>query len=74
MNRDSLEGNWNQLKGRVRRQWGKLTNDEVDLIRGDQEILIGTIQEHYGRTREQAEREVREWLDEGDRSTFSDRP
>jgi uncharacterized protein YjbJ (UPF0337 family) len=63
MNRDYLRGNWNQLKGRVRRQWGKLTDDEVDIIRGDQEILIGKIQEHYGRSREEAEREVRAWLE-----------
>jgi len=73
MNRDYLEGNWNQLKGRVRRQWGKLTDDEIDIIRGDQEVLIGKIQEHYGRSREEAEREVRDWL-EGDHRESYDRP
>jgi uncharacterized protein YjbJ (UPF0337 family) len=73
MNRDYLEGNWNQLKGRVRRQWGKLTDDELDIIRGDQEVLIGKIQEHYGRSREEAEREVRDWL-EGDHPESHDRP
>ena len=73
MNSDYLEGNWNQLKGRVRRQWGKLTDDEIDIIRGDQEILIGKIQEHYGRSREEAEREVRDWL-EGDHPRSYDRP
>jgi len=77
MNRETLRGNWNQLKGRVRRQWGKLTDDELDVIQGDQEILIGKIQERYGRSREEAEQEVRDWL-EGDeflgRSESYDRP
>jgi uncharacterized protein YjbJ (UPF0337 family) len=72
MNREYLRGNWNQLKGKVRRQWGKLTDDELDIIQGDQEILIGKIQEHYGRSRDQAEREVREWLAGEDRGY--DRP
>jgi len=67
MNRDSLKGNWNQLKGNVRKQWGKVTDDELEVIQGDQEILIGKIQEHYGRSRDQAEREVREWLAGEDR-------
>lgn len=72
MNSEYLKGNWNQLKGRVRRQWGKLTKDELDIIRGDQEILIGKIQEHYGRSRDEAEREVREWLS-GENAEY-DRP
>ncbi len=72
MNRDYLKGNWNQLKGHVRRQWGKLTDDELDRIKGDHEILIGKIQEHYGRSRAEAQREVDEWLAGEDRG--SDRP
>ena len=67
MNRDYLRGNWNQLKGHVRKQWGKLTDDELDMIKGDQEILIGKIQERYARSRDEAEREVREWLAGEDR-------
>ena len=74
MNRESLRGNWNQLKGRIRRQWGKLTDDELDVIKGDQEILIGKIQEHYGRSRDEAEREVREWLAGEDRDLDRRRP
>jgi uncharacterized protein YjbJ (UPF0337 family) len=73
MNRDYLKGNWNQMKGHVRRQWGKLTDDEVDIIQGDQEILIGKIQERYGRSRDEAEREVRDWLEGEDRGK-TDRP
>ena len=63
MNQDTLSGQWNQLKGRLRRQWGKLTNDDLDVIQGDKDILIGKIQEYYGRTRDEAERELDDWLD-----------
>lgn len=62
MNRDSLEGQWMQLKGKVREQWGKLTDDELDQIQGNAEQLIGKLQEHYGRTREQIEQELDRWL------------
>ena len=53
MNRDTLKGQWTQLKGQVRKQWGKLTDDEVDQIQGDTEILMGKLQERYGYSREQ---------------------
>jgi uncharacterized protein YjbJ (UPF0337 family) len=62
MNTDILKGKWNQLKGSVRKQWGNLTDDDVDKIQGDSEQLLGRIQERYGRTREQAEQEVDRWL------------
>jgi uncharacterized protein YjbJ (UPF0337 family) len=62
MNRDVMKGNWTQLKGRIRRQWGKLTDDDLERIKGDRDILIGKLQEHYGRTREQAESDVERWL------------
>jgi uncharacterized protein YjbJ (UPF0337 family) len=62
MNTDVLKGKWTQLKGNVRKQWGKLTDDDVDQIKGDSEILMGRIQERYGRTREEAQREVDRWL------------
>jgi uncharacterized protein YjbJ (UPF0337 family) len=61
MNRDTLKGQWTQLKGRIRSQWGKLTDDEVSQIQGNAEILIGKLQEHYGYSREQAERELERW-------------
>ena len=62
MNTDVLQGKWTQLKGQVRKQWGKLTDDDVDQIQGDAEILQGRIQERYGRTKEQAKEEVDNWL------------
>jgi len=61
MNRDTLKGQWAQLKGQVRKQWGKLTDDEVDQIQGDSEILMGKLQQRYGYTREQAQREIERW-------------
>lgn len=61
MNWDRIEGNWKQFKGRARAQWGKLTDDELEVMAGRREELIGRIQERYGKTREEAEREVRDW-------------
>jgi uncharacterized protein YjbJ (UPF0337 family) len=63
MNWESVEGNWKEFKGRVREQWGRLTNDEVDVIGGRRDRLVGKLQEHYGIAREEAERQVREWID-----------
>jgi uncharacterized protein YjbJ (UPF0337 family) len=68
MNRDTLKGQWTQIKGTVRQQWGKLTDDEIDQMQGNAEILIGKIQERYGRSREQAEQEVDRWLEERGRA------
>jgi uncharacterized protein YjbJ (UPF0337 family) len=62
MNRDTLKGQWTQLKGKVRQQWGKLTDDEIDQMQGNAEMLVGKIQERYGYQREQAEQEVDRWL------------
>jgi uncharacterized protein YjbJ (UPF0337 family) len=63
MNWDQIEGNWKEFKGKVREQWGRLTNDEVDVIAGRRDQLVGKLQEHYGIAREDAERQVREWTD-----------
>jgi uncharacterized protein YjbJ (UPF0337 family) len=62
MNRDTLKGQWMQLKGKVRQQWGNLTDDDLDRIQGNAEMLIGRLQERYGRSREQAEQELDRWL------------
>jgi uncharacterized protein YjbJ (UPF0337 family) len=67
MNRDTLKGQWMQLKGKVRQQWGKLTDDEVDQLQGNAEVLIGKIQERYGYERAKAEQEVDRWLSEQER-------
>jgi len=61
MNTDIAAGKWKQMKGEVKRQWGKLTDDEIDQIDGNSEKLLGIVQERYGKSRDEAEREVREW-------------
>lgn len=61
MNREQLEGKWEQLKGKVRERWGDLTDDDVDRIQGKSERLSGVIQEKYGLTREEADRQVDEF-------------
>ncbi|RME13419.1 MAG: CsbD family protein [Ardenticatenia bacterium] len=62
MNRTQLQGRWRQIRGRVRERWGHLTNDDLDVIAGRWDRLVGTVQERYGLTREQAERQVDEFL------------
>jgi uncharacterized protein YjbJ (UPF0337 family) len=63
MAEDILKGQWKQLKGRVRQRWGKLTDDDVARIQGSREMLMGQIQEYYGRSREQAENDLDRWLE-----------
>jgi uncharacterized protein YjbJ (UPF0337 family) len=61
MNSDQFEGKWKQLKGNVKQRWGKLTDDDVTTLSGKKDELIGKLQERYGITREQAQREADEW-------------
>jgi uncharacterized protein YjbJ (UPF0337 family) len=61
MNEDTLKGQWTQLKGKVREQWGKLTDDDVDQIQGRSEQLIGKIQQRYGVARDEAQSQVNSW-------------
>ncbi len=61
MNKDIAQGNFKQLKGKIKQQWGKLTDDEIDQLEGHTEILAGKLQERYGLAREEAERQVKEF-------------
>jgi uncharacterized protein YjbJ (UPF0337 family) len=63
MNRQQLEGNWKQVKGRAKAKWGKLTDDDLDQIQGRQQILVGKLQERYGKALEAAEKEVNDWIE-----------
>ncbi len=58
MNWDRVEGNWKQLTGKVKEQWGKLTDDDLDVIAGKRDQLLGRIQERHGVAKEEAERQV----------------
>jgi uncharacterized protein YjbJ (UPF0337 family) len=61
MNWDIVKGNWKQMKGQVKQQWGKMTDDDLTRIEGDRDILVGTVQERYGIAKDDAERQVRDW-------------
>lgn len=63
MNEDVFEGRWKQLKGDVKRQWGKLTDDDLDRTEGNRDKLVGSLQERYGWERNQAEREFDDFLE-----------
>jgi uncharacterized protein YjbJ (UPF0337 family) len=63
MNWDQIAGNWKQVKGVVKEKWGKLTDDDVDVIAGKRDILLGKIQERHGIAREEAEKELKAWED-----------
>ena len=63
MNWDQIAGNWKQVKGTIRQKWGKLTDDDVDVIAGKRDILLGKIQERHGIAREEAEKELKAWED-----------
>jgi uncharacterized protein YjbJ (UPF0337 family) len=62
MNWDQVKGNWKQVKGEAQKQWGKLTNDDLDVIAGERTKLSGRIQELYGYAKDRADREVDDWL------------
>jgi uncharacterized protein YjbJ (UPF0337 family) len=58
---DQIAGSWKQFTGEVRKQWGKLTDDEITQINGEREKLAGKIQERYGIAREDAHKQIDEW-------------
>jgi uncharacterized protein YjbJ (UPF0337 family) len=58
MNWDQVAGNWKQVKGKVREKWGKLTHDDLDVIAGKRDQLVGRLQERYGYARDEAERQA----------------
>jgi uncharacterized protein YjbJ (UPF0337 family) len=61
MNWDRVRGNWKQLKGELRARWGKLTDDDLEVIAGSRDRLVGRLQELYGIRKEEAERQIEEW-------------
>ncbi len=61
MNWDQIKGQWTQVQGEAKRQWGKLTDDDLQQIEGNRDKLIGKIQERYGTSKEEAEKQVDSW-------------
>lgn len=75
MNQDRIEGRWKQFKGKVKEQWGKLTDDDLDVIAGRRDQLLGRIQQRHGLARDEADRQLKAW--EGSHPDFrydADRP
>lgn len=58
MEKEDFKGKWDQFKGDVQKKWGKLTDDDLDVIEGDREKLVGKLQERHNISREEAEREA----------------
>ena len=63
MNLEILKGKWKQIKGEAKVQWGKLTDDQLDQVAGERDKLVGSIQEAYGKSKEDAGKEVDKWLE-----------
>jgi uncharacterized protein YjbJ (UPF0337 family) len=61
VNKDTFEGNWKILKGKVKTKWGKLTDDDTDVIKGRYDELVGRIQKRYGIAKEEASKMVDDW-------------
>lgn len=61
MNSDRIQGSWDQVRGNVQKMWGKLTDDDLNVIEGDRKILAGKIQERYGIAKDEAEKQIDEW-------------
>jgi len=61
MNWEIAEGNWKQFKGKVKARWGELTNDQLDVIAGKRDELAGKIQASYGITKEEVEKQIKDF-------------
>jgi uncharacterized protein YjbJ (UPF0337 family) len=62
MNTDQFSGKWKQMKGAAKQQWGKLTDDDLEVIAGQRDSLVGKLQERYGMVKEDAQKKADEWL------------
>jgi uncharacterized protein YjbJ (UPF0337 family) len=62
MNWDQVEGKWKQFKGKAKEKWGKLTDDDLDVINGRRDQLVGRVQERYGIAKDIAEKQIDEFL------------
>jgi len=66
MNWDRIEGNWKQFRGKAKEQWGKLTDDDLNVASGKRDQLAGRIQERYGVAKDEAEKQIDAWTNQGD--------
>lgn len=61
MNEDRIKGQWKQIAGKLKAQWGKLTDDDLAVAEGNTDYLVGKLQERYGIARDEAERQIKEF-------------
>ena len=71
MNWDRIEGHWKQLTGQAKEQWGKLTDDDLDIVAGRRDQLAGKIQARYGVAKDEAEKQIAEWQRKASDSWFA---
>lgn len=74
MNWDRIQGQWKQVAGHAKQQWGKLTDDDLDIVAGRRDELAGRIQERYGLAKEAAEQQIAAWQLKATDSWFSTKP
>ena len=74
MNQDRIQGRWKQIKGKVKEKWGKLTDDDLDVIAGRRDQLLGRIQQRHGLARDEAHRQVQDWERTHPDYRFEERP
>ncbi len=61
MNEDRIKGNWKQFTGKIKEQWGKMTDDDLDVIAGKRDQFLGKLQERQGIARDEAEKQLKDW-------------
>ena len=66
MNKDIIKGNWHQVKGMLKKQWGKLTDDQILNMKGSSEELTGALQKTYGCDKDKAQKEIKQFIDENE--------
>ncbi|MBM7128053.1 CsbD family protein [Dyella mobilis] len=74
MNHDTISGQWKQLSGQIKKQWGKLTDDDLKVVQGNALMLAGRLQERYGLARDEAERQVSDFQREMSMSRHKGKP
>jgi uncharacterized protein YjbJ (UPF0337 family) len=74
MNWDRIEGNWTELKGKLKEQWGLLTDDDIDVVAGRRDQLAGKLQERYGVARDEAESQLASWQRSASDAWFPTKP
>lgn len=74
MNQDRIRGQWKQVKGKIKEQWGRLTDDDLDVIAGKRDQLLGRIQRRHGLAKDEAQKQVRDFEERNPDVSLDDTP